>query len=138
MKIVLVSCVKSKQARTCKASEMYTSFWFKSAYRYALEQKPDKIFILSAKYGLLEADEVIETYEKKLSNRTAERKLASFIDEQRMSRLYEKFILEYYIKEFPKIRATSSEVSMGEPENEPKTTRRHNESYWRWNRCCKQ
>ena len=39
-----------------------------------------------------------------------EYKLASFIDEQRMSRLYEKFILEYYIKEFPQIRATSSQI----------------------------
>ena len=38
-------------------------------------------------------------------------KLASFIDEQRMSRLYEKFLLEYYRKRFPKLNAQSKTVS---------------------------
>jgi len=37
-------------------------------------------------------------------------KLASFIDDQRMSRLYEKFILEYYNKEFPRLNANASQV----------------------------
>ena len=74
MKVVLVSCVKTKRKYPCKASEMYKSFWFKRAYQYALAQNPDKIFILSAKYGLLESDEVIEPYERKLSTRTTERK----------------------------------------------------------------
>ena len=36
--------------------------------------------------------------------------LAAFLDEQRMCRLYEKFILEYYIKEFPQIKAASSQI----------------------------
>ena len=36
--------------------------------------------------------------------------LASFIDEQRMSRLYEKFILEYYAKECPQVTATASQI----------------------------
>ena len=38
-------------------------------------------------------------------------KLASFVDEQRMSRLYEKFILEYYIKNFPMLNAHASQIS---------------------------
>lgn len=33
-----------------------------------------------------------------------------FLDEQRMCRLYEKFILEYYRKEFPKITANASKI----------------------------
>ncbi|MCM1328624.1 MAG: 5-methylcytosine-specific restriction endonuclease system specificity protein McrC [Ruminococcus sp.] len=37
-------------------------------------------------------------------------KLASFIDEQRMNRLYEKFILEYYIKECPQVKAAASRI----------------------------
>lgn len=37
-------------------------------------------------------------------------KLASFIDEQRMSRLYEKFILEYYRKHFPQLTVTASQI----------------------------
>lgn len=39
-----------------------------------------------------------------------ERKLASFIDEQRMCRLYEKFILEYYAKECPQVKAAASQI----------------------------
>ncbi len=39
-----------------------------------------------------------------------EYKLATFIDEQRMSRLYEKFILEYYMKECPQIKVTASQI----------------------------
>ncbi len=37
-------------------------------------------------------------------------KLAAYIDEQRMNRLYEKFILEYYCKEFPKLNACASQI----------------------------
>ncbi len=37
-------------------------------------------------------------------------KLASFIDEQRMSRLYEKFILEYYSKKFPELSVSASQI----------------------------
>lgn len=37
-------------------------------------------------------------------------KLMDFLDEQRMCRLYEKFILEYYRKEHSDIKATSSQI----------------------------
>ena len=74
MKIVLISCVKTKRDIPCKASDMYISTWFKYAYKYALAQNPDRIFILSAKYGLLKADEVIEPYEQLLSKRVTENK----------------------------------------------------------------
>ena len=37
-------------------------------------------------------------------------KLMDFLDEQRMCRLYEKFILEYYRKEFPWISANASQI----------------------------
>ena len=33
-----------------------------------------------------------------------------FLDEQRMCRLYEKFILEYYRKEFPKLTVNASQI----------------------------
>ena len=45
-----------------------------------------------------------------LTTDQGEYRLASFIDEQRMSRLYEKFILEYYIKEFPALNVRSSQI----------------------------
>lgn len=37
-------------------------------------------------------------------------KLMDFLDEQRMCRLYEKFILEYYKKEHPQLKTTSSKI----------------------------
>ncbi len=37
-------------------------------------------------------------------------RMMDFLDEQRMSRLYEKFILEYYRKEFPDLSASASQI----------------------------
>ncbi len=37
-------------------------------------------------------------------------KLMDFLDEQRMHRLYEKFILEYYKKEFPQLTVRASQI----------------------------
>ncbi|MDT4376946.1 MULTISPECIES: 5-methylcytosine-specific restriction endonuclease system specificity protein McrC [Clostridia] len=37
-------------------------------------------------------------------------KLMDFLDEQRMSRLYEKFILEYYKKEHPELRVSAMQI----------------------------
>ncbi|MGI6695779.1 MAG: 5-methylcytosine-specific restriction endonuclease system specificity protein McrC [Christensenellales bacterium] len=45
-----------------------------------------------------------------ITTEQGEYKLASFFDEQRMSRLYEKFILEYYIKKYPALRPEASEI----------------------------
>ena len=45
-----------------------------------------------------------------LTTDDGEYKLASFVDEQRMSRLYEKFILEYYIKEYPTLNVSASQI----------------------------
>lgn len=45
-----------------------------------------------------------------LTTDDGEYRLAAFVDEQRMSRLYEKFILEYYVKECPQVKATASRI----------------------------
>ncbi|MBQ6619013.1 MAG: 5-methylcytosine-specific restriction endonuclease system specificity protein McrC [Thermoguttaceae bacterium] len=45
-----------------------------------------------------------------LTTESGEYKLASFLDEQRMCRLYEKFILEYYAKECPRVKASASRI----------------------------
>lgn len=37
-------------------------------------------------------------------------KFMDFLDEQRMCKLYEKFILEYYRKEYPQIKANASQI----------------------------
>lgn len=44
------------------------------------------------------------------TNSDGTKRLMDFIDEQRMSRLYEKFILEYFRKEHPEIKATASQI----------------------------
>jgi len=66
--IVLISCVKQKRDLPCKAGEMYTSALFSKMMRYAQSLNPKALYILSAKYGLLDVDEVIEPYEKTLNN----------------------------------------------------------------------
>ena len=38
-------------------------------------------------------------------------KMQKFLDEQHMHRLYEKFILEYYRKEFPMLKAAASQIA---------------------------
>ena len=66
---VFISCVKSKKNKPSKASELYTSTLFKYSLRYALSlTKRDKIFILSAKYGLVKLDDIIQPYELSLKN----------------------------------------------------------------------
>lgn len=45
-----------------------------------------------------------------LTTDSGERRLASFFDEQRMNRLYEKFILEYYAKECPQVKAAAAQI----------------------------
>ena len=37
-------------------------------------------------------------------------RLASFVDEQRMCRLYEKFILEYYSRHYPELTVSASQI----------------------------
>ena len=69
MKIYLISCVKQKRDITCKAKEMYTSPLFKGAYKYAQKMQADKIFILSAKYGLLHENYIIQPYNETLKTK---------------------------------------------------------------------
>jgi cytoplasmic iron level regulating protein YaaA (DUF328/UPF0246 family) len=67
-KIVLVSCVKKKLPYKAKARDLYISTLFKYSLEYAKSLNPDKIFILSAKYGLVDPEVEIEPYDKCLIN----------------------------------------------------------------------
>ena len=66
-KIILVSCVKSKLNQRAKATDLYISTLFTYNMRYAKSLQPDAIYILSARYGLLEVDQEIDPYEKTLN-----------------------------------------------------------------------
>ncbi len=45
-----------------------------------------------------------------LTNEQGDYRLASFLDEQRMCRLYEKFILEYYVREHTELHAEAAQL----------------------------
>lgn len=67
-KVVLISCVSKKLPYKAKAKELYVSTLFKYNLKYAKSLNPDKIFILSAKYGLVNLEREIEPYDKTLND----------------------------------------------------------------------
>ncbi len=70
-KIVLISCVSQKLHYRSKAKDLYISSLFKKNLAYARKLIPDAIYILSAKYGLLDLETVIESYNLTLNTMSA-------------------------------------------------------------------
>lgn len=63
MRVALVSCAKSKMKYPCKAKEMYSkSVLFRRAYGHVIKRY-DQVYILSAKYGLLDPESIISPYD---------------------------------------------------------------------------
>ena len=73
--IVLLSCVSKKKAFRCKARDLYESTLFTLALKYAEKINPDRIFILSALYGVLELEDIIEPYDVTLNNMSEKEKV---------------------------------------------------------------
>ncbi|OXU14042.1 DUF7663 domain-containing protein [Sedimentisphaera salicampi] len=73
-KVILISCSNQKLSHKAPAKELYTSPLFKKSFNYAESLKPDKIFILSAKYGLLSPEQEINPYDKTLNNMDASKR----------------------------------------------------------------
>lgn len=71
--ITLVACVSKKLDHPAPAANLYISPWFVKARRYA-ELTSDLWFILSAKYGLLNPDQIIEPYEQTLNQMTRDQR----------------------------------------------------------------
>ena len=65
----MVGCVKSKKSRSSAAKDLYISPLFKGRRAY-VEEHCDRWFILSAKHGLVEPDEVIEPYDVALATQS--------------------------------------------------------------------
>jgi hypothetical protein len=59
-RVVLISCVSQKLPHTAPAKDLYVSALFRFCLRYAQTFKPDGIFILSAKYGLVALDQPLD------------------------------------------------------------------------------
>lgn len=68
MKVALISCTKSKKPYACPAKEMHSpSALFSKALTYTTKRY-DVVYIISAKYGLLELGTVIEPYDLTLKS----------------------------------------------------------------------
>jgi len=71
--IYLISCSNEKADGPAPASELYDSPLFKKSLEFARKKtSDDNIKILSAKYGLVDLDQVIETYDLTLKEMNAE------------------------------------------------------------------
>ncbi len=66
-KIVLLSCVSKKKDYETTAENLYESTLFKLSLGYAKGLNADKIYILSALYGLVELIDIIKPYNKTLN-----------------------------------------------------------------------
>ena len=75
-KIALIGCTSDKLDGPCPAIEIYTkSSYFKSKLKYCEKINVDEIFILSAKYGFLKPDEIIEYYDETLKGKPKDHKI---------------------------------------------------------------
>ena len=68
--IILVSCVRKKRATASLAKDLYISDWFRKPAAYA-GRNSDAWYILSARYGLVEPNQVIEPYDVTLNRMPA-------------------------------------------------------------------
>ena len=64
--IALIGCSKSKIHYPCKAGAMYLGTLFKKSVVYCRLKKID-FYILSAKYGLIHPDQIINPYDETLN-----------------------------------------------------------------------
>lgn len=71
MRIALISCAKEKRGGCHSARDIYTSPLFQYALHHTLDRF-DKVFILSAKHGLLDLDRRIRCYDVTLNSMSAE------------------------------------------------------------------
>ncbi len=69
--IVLISCASQKRTQRSKAKDLYISALFKKNLAYARRLHPDVIYILSAKYGLIDLETEIDPYNLTLNTMSA-------------------------------------------------------------------
>lgn len=61
-RVFLIACASRKLASKARVREIYDSALFKKSLEYAEKNGADKVFVLSAKHGLIGLEEVIEPY----------------------------------------------------------------------------
>jgi hypothetical protein len=70
-KIILISCSNKKLSHRARARDLYVSPLFKLQLAFAQSLKPKAIFILSAKYGLVDLGRMLEPYDQTLNTMSA-------------------------------------------------------------------
>ena len=93
MRIALISCSKLKADHPCSARKLYApSQLFSLSYQYA-KRNADKVYILSAKYGLVEETDVIAPYDLTLADlpEHRQRDWANYV----LAQMGERFNLEH-------------------------------------------
>ena len=73
--MALVSCVKAKRTSAARAKDLYTSPFFRALRAYA-EAHADTWYVLSAKYGLLDSEQVVDPYELTLNTMPKRQRVA--------------------------------------------------------------
>ncbi|MFB6703171.1 DUF6884 domain-containing protein [Streptomyces sp. NPDC056333] len=61
--LVVIPCGSRKLGRRARAADMYVGSYHRACRRAADALQPDRLLILSARYGLLDLDDVIEPYD---------------------------------------------------------------------------
>ena len=67
-KVTLIACCKEKENQPLPAWLLYRSDLFSKSLAYANESGSDAVYILSAKYGLVDANRTIAPYDETLND----------------------------------------------------------------------
>jgi hypothetical protein len=128
LSVYLVSCVKEKGNLRAPARDLYVSNWFRKA-RAFVESSGMPWFILSAEYGLVEPNQIIEPYENTLSAQSsAERRAWSqkvvaqmelaLPNVDRVVLLagikYREFLMDYLTKRYTNVHVPMRGLKIGE------------------------
>lgn len=65
--VVLIACCKRKLEHAAPAEQLYQGELFRKSLAYARSLKPDEIYVLSAKLGVVPLDQTISPYEQTLN-----------------------------------------------------------------------
>ncbi|MFF1740711.1 DUF6884 domain-containing protein [Streptomyces mirabilis] len=61
--LVVIPCGSRKLGRRARAADLYVGSYHRACRRAADASRPDRLLILSARYGLLDLDDVIDPYD---------------------------------------------------------------------------
>ena len=82
-KIAFIGCSSKKMSKSCVAQEMYSpSTLFSLTLKYCKKMKFDKIYILSAKYHVIDLNHLIKPYELTLKKMEKEKNRMEYVSKR--------------------------------------------------------